>query len=221
MDPITDFIPLPPPRKEDILFRFDRSDPDANACLNYTATPEYAYNEGYRVAARSLAKQVLETYCDQDILVFPIVYLYRHHLELILKRLTFLGSSILERELTDVEIRHLEKHRLDLLWNNFRPILNSVCKEAGWKAPSPEDIEGVNSYIRQLTEVDPESQSFRYAVSKKGVPSVPHLKHINIRVFAVGMESLSAFLEGFKAGLDHLDEVKNEMRAEAYRNADY
>jgi hypothetical protein len=216
-----DLISLSPPRKEDILFRADTSDAMANACLNYTWSPESFYTEGYRVAARSLANQVLETCRDQDILVFPIVYLYRHHLELILKRLIVLGSSILERKLSEVEIRHLEKHRLDLLWNNFRPVLDAVCKEVGWKTPSQEDVEGVNSYIRQLTEVDPESQSFRYALSKKGVPSVPHLKHINIRVLAEGMERLAYFLEGIEAGLDHLEEAKNEMRAEAYRNADY
>jgi hypothetical protein len=46
---------------------------------------DYPYREGYRRGAGQLAKYVCDEGRDQDFLVFPIVYLYRHHVELALK----------------------------------------------------------------------------------------------------------------------------------------
>jgi len=198
------------PHKHDTIFRADSQDVLANACLNYSDSTDVLYAEGYKRAARLLTKQVLETYSDQDFLVFPIVYLYRHHLELAIKRLTRIGCFIADWELTETEIRHLEKHRLDLLWNNFKPIMKTVCQLTGWEMPD-EDIKGVDSYIRQLADADPASQGFRYPCSKKGERSVPQLRHINIRVFAEAMEWIADFFEGVDAGFVHLADAKSEI----------
>ena len=86
--------PLPPPRREDVLFRSDEENLSANACVNWVGSPEELYSEGYLMAARSLAQQVCTTHDDQDFLVYPVVYLYRHHIELLLKRLTVLGAYL-------------------------------------------------------------------------------------------------------------------------------
>lgn len=74
----------PPPRKGDKLFRGDLRDWKNNACLRNGN--EYAYREGYRRGAQILVRAVEETQSDQDFLVYPIVFLYRHHIELALKR---------------------------------------------------------------------------------------------------------------------------------------
>ena len=202
----------PPPRKGDILFRTDPSDVRTNASLHSPGS-EFFYAKGYRTAARLLTEQVIETGIDKNVLVFPILYLYRHHIELILKHLTAVGAYLLDKELSKDETDKLSKHRLDWLWNNFRPILEKVCKEVGWKPPTKEDIEGIHSYIRQMTDADPEGQGSRYAASKKGEPSMPHLTNFNIRVFADGMERLGNFLEGLDAGFAAMEGFKNDMQA--------
>lgn len=74
----------PPPLKGDKLFRGDLRDWKNNACLRNG--DEYAYREGYRRGAQILVRAVEETQSDQDFLVYPIVFLYRHHIELALKR---------------------------------------------------------------------------------------------------------------------------------------
>ncbi len=198
------------PHKHDTIFRADFQDVFANACLNYGDSTEVSYAEGYRKAAQLLTKQVLETYSDQDLLIFPIVYLYRHHLELEIKRLTRIGCFIADWRLTATQIRDLEKHTLDRLWNNFKPIMKAVNQLTGREMPD-EDIKGVDSYIRQLATADPESQSFRYPYSKKGDRSLPQLMHINIRVFAEAMEWIADFLEALDAGFVHLADAKSEM----------
>src|ERR1039458_8918620 len=89
----------PPPRKEDILFRADPSDVGANASLHFPGS-EFLYAKGYRTAARLLTKHVIETGTDKNVLVFPILYLYRHHIELVLKHLTVTGAYLVGKELS-------------------------------------------------------------------------------------------------------------------------
>jgi hypothetical protein len=101
----------PPPRKGDKLFRGDLRDWNNNACLR--GGDEYAYSEGYRRGAQLLVQEVGETARDQDFLVYPIVFLYRHHIELALKRIIRQVPYLIERPLTKLENDHLDKHRLD------------------------------------------------------------------------------------------------------------
>jgi len=203
---------LPPPRKRDILFRSDPDDIGANASLNFPDS-EFLYAKGYRTAAGLMAKQVFETAgADKNVLVFPILCLYRHYIELLLKRLTEVGAFLVDKELSKFETRQLGKHRLDALWGILRPIVEAVCE--GSNTLAKEDIEGIDSYIRQMTYVDPEGQGSRYAASKKGEPSMPYLPHTNIRVFADAMERLGDFLERLDSGFVAMQGIKNEMQAE-------
>ena len=200
----------PPPRKGDKLFRGDLRDWKSNACLR--VGDEYAYREGYRRGAQILVRTIEETQCDQDFLVYPIVFLYRHHVELVLKRVIEQAPYLIERPLTKAENDHLEKHRLSLLWGDFRPMAAAISELAGWNALPPEDIEGIGDYIRQIDEVDPGSYSLRYALSKKGDPSLPEeLTHINLRHFGDLMERLANYLYGLEAAMSDLRDQKQEM----------
>ena len=82
---VIDFALPPPPRREDVLFRSDRELWLTNACM--TRGNEFVYREGYRRGAKQLVDDVCAAVRHQDVLIYPIVYLYRHHVELILKRL--------------------------------------------------------------------------------------------------------------------------------------
>ncbi len=68
-----------------------------------------------------------ETGSDQDFLVYPIVYLYRHHVELILKAIVGIAAALLDRELTEADRKALGGHALGRLWDIARPLLNPVC----------------------------------------------------------------------------------------------
>lgn len=206
----------PPPRKGDLLFRDGLPDWGSNACVNSTwGEDQVGYTEGYRRGARLLVDHVLETQRDQDYLVHPIVFLYRHHIELALKNIIERSPFLIDRPLTENEKQHLERHRLDLLWQDLKPMFTAVCKSAGWNTPSKTDIEGVDDYIRQLTAMDPDSYSFRYTHSKKGNPSLPSdLKSINLRHFAKLIERLADYFDALDAATTYLEEAKAEMEAE-------
>jgi len=201
------------PHKGDKLFRGDLRDWKNNACLRQG--DEYAYREGYRRGAHLLVQAVGETATDQDLLVYPIVFLYRHHIELALKTIISRTPYLIERPLTKAETDHLSQHRLDWLWQDFKPMAAAITKVAGWDDLPQDDVEGIDDYIRQLHKVDPRSYSLRYAHSKGGNPSLPTgLTHINVRHFGELMERLANYLYGLEAATGYLQDLKHEMEAE-------
>ena len=126
-----DLTPSPPPRKGDLLFRDDLPDWHNNACLNVTwGDDQIGYTEGYRRGARLLVEHVVENAQDQDYLVYPIIFLYRHHIELALKGIIRRAPFLIDRQLTDTEKKHLGKHRLNLLWADLKPMLAEICRAA-------------------------------------------------------------------------------------------
>jgi len=54
-----------------------------NSCLN--TYNESIYSDGYLLAANKLIKGLINNSSDQDYLIYPIIFLYRHHIELIPK----------------------------------------------------------------------------------------------------------------------------------------
>ena len=112
------------------------------------------------------------------------------------------------------QLKDLGRHQLHQLWPNFKPILQTVCQQYRHEIPRA-DIEGIDSYVEQLADVDPDAQAFRYALDKKGYPSLPSgLKHINVAVFAEHMERLADYLFGMDAFFQGICDFKNEMTAE-------
>jgi len=209
----------PPPRKTDVLFG-SGEDWQAEACVNYGIS-EVAYQSGFRRAAFHLAEHVCETGRGQDFLVYPIVYLYRHHIELALKSIIGLASSLLEQELTGKDLKALGGHNLADLWRVARPRLDPVCELAGNAALPPADLEGIDAYITQLHEHDPDGQRFRYAKVKSKQPGVssrsslpPELTNINIRDLAIALEKLADYLDAVETWFDHLADQQAEMRSE-------
>ena len=49
-----------------------------NACLDPFHEDWYAYTEGYKRAANVLVEHVRGKRSDLDVLVYPIIFLYRH-----------------------------------------------------------------------------------------------------------------------------------------------
>ena len=191
------------PRKQDVLFRVDPSDGPGNVWLNNPGIG-FLYSKGYQDAAKALTDEVLASATsDKVCAIFPILFLYRHHIELLLKRLTVTGGLILNKEFSETEQNTLSgSHRLDSVWKIARSVLEAARDELGWSEPTMEDMDGIQSYIEQLTKFDRDGQGSRYARSKDGVPSLSGSKQINIRVFSEQMNRLGDFLEYLDTGFD-------------------
>ena len=86
---------LPWPKPGDRLFISDEPDFLNNAFLG---SNWIVYADGYMQAADNLVKQLLEDRHSQDFLVYPIIFLYRHYIELCLKHIILLGNKLLKNE---------------------------------------------------------------------------------------------------------------------------
>jgi hypothetical protein len=206
--------------KGDILFREVHADEgDKNSWemnANVCGATEYSYSEGYRLAGRVLADHVIQNRWDTDFLVYPIVFLYRHYVELQLKRLIPNGAFLTGQSLSGPDWKLLSScHNLEQLWRLLEPILRKLAKEGfGIK---PNEIEATGSYIRQIHNIDEGSFSFRYLTTKSGSPSIDknRLQHINVGVLAEGMERLTGYLFGVGEAFREAIQIKCEMEDEA------
>jgi hypothetical protein len=200
-----------PPRATDILFGASSEDWPLNACIQHWGEVNYAYKAGFRRAALQLTERMCEQPVDQDSVVYPIVYLYRHHIELMLKDIFRLATDLLEISISGNQEKHLGRHDLAKLWGMIRPMLDPVCTLAGADSLPSADLDGIDAYMRQLNVHDPKGESFRYARSHDKTRTLAaDLVHINIRSFAIHMEKLADYLDGLENWLAMLVDGRNE-----------
>jgi hypothetical protein len=212
-DDQSEFKSLPSLKKEDVLFSIPRN-PTTGGNMA-VGLEEWIYSKGFRLAAQRLSKQVLHTGGEQCTVVYPIVYLYRHHAELVLKAILRSAFRVLDRELTKLEQKVLGSHDLAELWATVRPMLNTVCERAGDPFFSTDELESVDSYIRQIHEQDSSGQGFRYATKKTKRGDVPslgeHFWQVDVIELTVFLEQLSEYLEGIEWWLCEVEDARAEV----------
>lgn len=168
-----------------------------NAVLGWGGFPWDTYAAGYRKAADVLVAAVEERKAPVDMVVYPLVFLYRQALELELKLMLPLA-----RRLADQAPRQDVKHQLMPMWQELRRYLHQL----GTPESDPQ-ILSLESFISQLDAVDPGSFAFRYPTDKKGEVSLPNLRHINVRHLAEIMGSVFMLLGGTHSWLGEMDQV--------------
>jgi hypothetical protein len=162
----------------------------------------------------------------ETFLFYPIVFLYRHHVELMLKKLILAFDDAGVRRITQAEqlskpaLKSLEQgkkaHSLQWLWDWLRPLVQAL----GNNVVSTEEVVGINSYIRQLNGVDPDSVKFRYTAgiqeAKAKLGKVQKLgAEVDIRAFAEAMERLANFLDGLDSYVDSLIDCHHEVMTDS------
>src|SRR5262245_27116320 len=104
-----------------------------NACVGWGRCHEDLYVRGYERAAEVLIDRVSGSGGDADVLIYPIVFLYRHHLELRLKQIIRLGHALFHEK---TQLPH--SHGLVVLWRKCRPML-----ERFWPNAPRGDLDAV------------------------------------------------------------------------------
>lgn len=169
--------------------------------------------DGFKEAAQALVEAVQRNDGYADTLVFPIVFCYRHYLELTLKTIVRYAQacghvSAPAAAVTDA----LNGHFLHTLW--------ALVLEALQHCPViPTDQRIVRASLRidEWNQHDPASFAYRYSRSKKGTKRVlpaggPQLDLVQFRE---GMDDLADTLNGLTAMYDQYLEWLAEQQAEA------
>jgi hypothetical protein len=151
------------PRPGDSIFRHG-TDPDTSPDVSWPGTGlQRAYAEGYRRAASLIVDAILEGrhLGHPDTLLYPVVFLYRHSLELQLKLLVAAGMYHQDGEI-DFKRLHTT-HRLDHLWERGKRLLLEIRPDA---ADDASPIAHLDPLVQELHDIDLGGQAFRYSLTK-------------------------------------------------------
>jgi len=169
-----------------------------NASRSWTSAwePEhdwYHYVTGYKYAADVLVAHLETAGRLAYKLGPPIVFLYRHHLELALKQFARQCGDLLGRD-----VGPLIDHRLNHLWRFCLSLLAEI---------SPGGIEGAEMQettrlLEEFDSVDLASQAFRYPEEKDGSPSPLGLKEIDLGRVCKVADKISLLLDCIAADLE-------------------
>ena len=166
-----------------------------------------AYMLGYREAADIIVDQAQEF--GVDLVVYPVMFLYRHYLEISLKYIFIVLRRYFE-DSSDLPVHH----KLDVLWNDVRSLM-----EREWNSTDYKDYyDAIEARITEFHIVDEGSYSFRYPVTKNDTSSLVNLPHptgagspsINLMQVKEVIHEIAAFLEGTVDMVDSYQTTKDE-----------
>ena len=149
--------------------------------------------DGYKRAGDLLVKAAGEDGLARDTLVFPIVFNYRHFLEISLKYLlATYGPAV------DVA-PNWRSHDLKTLWNLFLEMLDEYGSTNSDQADSI-----VGEIVLEFAKIDPQSFAYRYPVDKNGRPLPVAQSHLHLPTLADVMEGVSGYFNGCDGYFDSL-----------------
>jgi len=155
-----------------------------------TTTQFYGYIMGYKDAADILIEDATHSDSNMklDTLIFPVLFLYRHSIELYLKRIYL---ELFEENLNEKKT-FLKKrgHNLMAVWEKVRIIIERYSMEEEKK-----DIPIAEEYIKQINQIDENSFNFRYPVTKELERIHSESKIINLPNLKERMSEIYNFLD--------------------------
>ncbi len=168
--------------------------------------------DAFKVAADKIIHELTQENGQEpaDVYFMPIGYLYRHALELKLKRIIRLSFRLKLLEENQKTSKRLEEHRLCPLWHNVK---ESFLKF--WPGAPTEEIDGVERFIQSFHGMDSSGQNLRYTVDSRGQSTIPkmpeyvelvHLKEVCNGVFTL--------LSACETTFDHAIEMESEAAQE-------
>jgi hypothetical protein len=158
---------------------------------------------GYKLAGDLMVARAKEDRYDRKDLIYPILFNYRHFVELSLKYLiSTYGSVVAIEPIWDT-------HRLEKLWFRFSEIM------IAYRDPAENDARNaVGAVIAEFAKVDPDSFSYRYPVTRKGEPIAPLEEALEIANLADAIEKLDNYFTGCGGWLENLKSASPDFGSE-------
>ena len=182
------------PKKGDMVFgRLERA-----ALGAFVMPDDGTYLAGFKRAGDMIVAAAQADGHYPDDLFFPVAYLYRHHLELMLKELVCLGLRLGSSNGCD---DMLGKHDLQNLWSKVKEMILS-----GWPDSPADELNAAEKMIGEFHKLDPTGQAFRYARDKRGEPHLQNApRRIDLDNLKTKVDALSNYLDAAYAGIESCD----------------
>lgn len=214
---------MPKPKKK--LFEKKTASDHGTVTFNSFGTPHEElsfYASAFQDAARHLAQRLRDDsrfgahgYPIDWFKAAPIVFTYRHALELQLKSVIKEGSAILplrgEPSIDDGRV--YSEHSLGYLTGE----VIRIAKTFGWedKLLGATALKELRSVTHQFDEIDPNGAAFRYPVTTKQTQSVPVNFRFDLFAFCDRIDPLIGDLESLAFAMNgQLGQIRELMQAQ-------
>ena len=180
---------------------YDQSSGHGSFVIHFRDRPTEDFGvfaKGYGRAARTLAETLLERPFP-DYAAYPVVFLFRHALELHLKGVVVQGvrlDSLTQRQRVEDKLRCI--HRLEPLYDAASKILRILFANDSTMEAFLAKLEGT---ISEFGRLDPDSFTFRYPVNKSGIAPTATAIRLNLRDLLGRLEEVLDGLEAIDFGL--------------------
>ena len=182
---------------------FDEISDMSNFVISFTTEAKgdfRAFAKGYTRAANRLATSLLEAQRFPDYEAYPVVFLYRHALELSLKHIIYGGVELAAFRRVG-EINEQLKNNHDLV-----NLSQTAGKVLALLFPNDEMLgrlkETVAALCKDWSEIDPGSYAYRYPIDTKGRPSTKKHQVVNLRALSSRMARALEDLDTVHFGLE-------------------
>ncbi len=175
-----------------------------NASIDFVGKEEkfYIYASGYRVAAEILFQNLDSKTREHDVLIYPIVFLMRQGIELLLKDIIITSYKIL-----GFKQGFPKHHSLVKLWNEVK----SVQKKMHIKVDKKE-IQAIDYLMNEFELIDPFSSAFRYPVDHKEDESLKEIRKIDLKNFMEVSNGIYNYFEGTTIQVaEYWDNIKGSV----------
>jgi len=163
-----------------------------------------AYATGYHDAGKTLASQLEKAPGYADYEGYPILFLYRHALELYLKAIVYSGAKLvglISDETVDYQ-KLFQRHTL----GTFLPALKVIWDQMGWSWDFGVDgfrsLSDFKSLIEEWDRIDRNSDVFRYPIKKNFDANLPEHFVVNVVMLSRRMDPILECLDGVVTGID-------------------
>ncbi|HXO29035.1 MAG TPA: hypothetical protein VOA80_16915 [Thermoanaerobaculia bacterium] len=166
------------------------------------------YGGSYLRAARTLARSLRRQAGFYRVSAAPVLFMYRHAVELLLKSIIVRGYYWLSEDSVDDEasrrslFRSIRQHRLSPLLSRASAVFEQVGWEWWWPLhPSVKTLEQARELLRQVDNLDQGSFAFRYPVDTYGQRLIPTDVQFNFDRIVSALDALAEALDTANFGL--------------------
>ena len=181
------------PRQGDRAF-VTPANPSENANIDESGQSRLVLmTDGYKTAGDLMVEAAGQDRLTRDTLVFPIIFNYRHFLEISLKYLLATYGATVGIE------PNWRSHDLATLWGSVLEMLDR------YGSTDPDEADPiVGAIILEFAKIDPASYSYRYPVDRNGRLLPVAQNDLHLPTLADVMNGVSAYFDGCDAYLDNL-----------------
>lgn len=181
------------PRRGDKAF-VTSANPSENASIDQSGHSRLVLmSDGYKTAGDLMVEAAGHDDLTRDTLVFPIIFSYRHFLEISLKYLLATYGPTVGIE------PNWRSHDLATLWGSVLQVLER------YGTTDPDDADSnVGAIILEFAKIDPASYAYRYPVDRNGRLLPVAQNDLHLPTLADVMNGIANYFDGCDAYLDNL-----------------